>query len=30
MEMAAARRAGDIDAARIAAAFALRAVEVGA
>ena len=30
MEMAAARRAGDIDAARAAAAFALRAVEVGA
>ena len=30
MEMAAARRAGDIDAARLAAAFALRAVEVGA
>jgi hypothetical protein len=30
MEMAAARRAGDIDAARKAAAFALRAVEVGA
>ncbi len=30
MEMAAARRAGDIDAARRAAAFALAAVEVGA
>ena len=30
MEMAAARRAGDIDAARAAAAFALNAVEVGA
>ena len=30
LEMAAARRAGDIDAARLAAAFALRAVEVGA
>lgn len=30
MEMAAARRAGDIDAARKAAAFALNAVEVGA
>lgn len=30
MEMAAARRAGDIDAARKAAAFALAAVEVGA
>jgi hypothetical protein len=30
MEMAAARRAGDIDAARIAATFALNAVEVGA
>ena len=30
MEMAAARRTGDIDAARKAAAFALRAVEVGA
>ena len=29
-EMAAARRAGDIDAALTAAAFALRAVEVGA
>ena len=30
MEMAAARRANDVDAARIAAAFALNAVEVGA
>jgi hypothetical protein len=30
MDMAAARRAGDIDAARKAAAFALNAVEVGA
>ncbi len=30
MEMAAARRAGDLDAARKAAQFALRAVEVGA
>lgn len=30
MEMAAARRAGDLDAARTAAAFALRTVEVGA
>lgn len=30
MEMAAARRAGDIDAARKAAQFALNAVEVGA
>jgi len=30
MEMAAARRAGDLDAARKAAAFAINAVEVGA
>ena len=30
MDMAAARRAGDIDAARLAAAFAANAVEVGA
>ena len=30
LEMAAARRAGDLDAARKAAAFALNAVEVGA
>ncbi len=30
MEMAAARRTGDLAAARAAAAFALRAVEVGA
>ena len=30
MEMAAARRTGDIDAARKAAQFAIRAVEVGA
>ena len=30
LEMTAARRAGDLDAARTAAAFALRAVEVGA
>ncbi len=30
MEMAAARRANDVDAARIAAAFAINAVEAGA